>query len=147
MKFETTILQAGKTATGIEIPEAIVEKLGGGKRPAVNVTINGKTYRSSIAVMGGKYMIGVSAENRALTGVQGGDRVTVELSLDTLPREVALPKEFATALKKNAAAKKAFEALSYSKKQTHVLPIQNAKTDETRQRNIDKAITALTTTK
>jgi hypothetical protein len=147
MKFNTTILQAKKTATGIEVPEEIVEKLGGGKRPAVNVTINGKTYRSSIAVMGGKYMIGVSAENRALTGVQGGDKVTVELSLDTAPRELALPKEFEAALKKNTAAKKTFEALSYSKKQTHVLPIQNAKTDETRQRNIDKAIAALTTVK
>lgn len=147
MKFETTILQAKKTATGIEVPEAIVEKLGGGKRPAVYVTINGKTYRSSIAVMGGKYMIGVSAENRALTGVQGGDKVTVELSLDTAPREVILPKEFEAALKNNAAAKTAYEALSYSKKQAHVLPIQNAKTNETRQRNIDKAIAALTATK
>ncbi|RYE21499.1 MAG: DUF1905 domain-containing protein [Sphingobacteriales bacterium] len=147
MKFETTILQAKKTATGIEVPEEIVEKLGGGKRPAVNVTINGKTYRSSIAVMGGKYMIGVSAENRALTGVQGGDKVVVELSLDSAPRELALPAAFEAALKKNEVAKKAFEALSYSKKQTHVLPIQNAKTEATRDRNIDKAITALTATK
>src|SRR4029079_11930768 len=74
MKFRTTILQGGKTATGIEVPPEIVEGLGSGKRPAVRVTINGSTYRSTVAVMGGAFMIGVSAEVRAAgRGAGGGD--------------------------------------------------------------------------
>jgi hypothetical protein len=86
VKFHTTILQAGKTATGIEIPDEIIEKLGAGKRPPVRVTINGQTYRSTVAVMGGKFLVGVSAENRAKTGVAGGDEVDVQLEVDTQPR-------------------------------------------------------------
>ena len=65
VKFHTKILQAGKTITGIQIPDEVVEMLGAGKRPPIRVTINGQTYRSTVAVMGGQFMVGVSAENRA----------------------------------------------------------------------------------
>ena len=64
MQFKTVLLQAGKTATGFEIPAEVVEKLGAEKKPPVKVTINGYTYRNTIAVMGGVYMIGVSALHR-----------------------------------------------------------------------------------
>ncbi len=83
MRFRTTIEQGGKTATGIRVPDTVVAALGSGKRPAVRVTINGFTYRSTVAVMGGVFMIGVSAENRAGAGVAGGDEVDVDLELDT----------------------------------------------------------------
>ena len=86
MRFRTTILQSGKTAAGIEVPPEMVEALAAGKRPKVLVTIRGYTYRSSVAVMGGTYMIGVSTENRAGAGVKGGDEVDVDLELDTAPR-------------------------------------------------------------
>jgi hypothetical protein len=86
MTFRTKILQAGKTATGIQVPEAIVEQLGAGKRPPVKITINGYTYRSTVAVMGGKFMIGVSAEVRERAKVAGGDLVSVALELDKAPR-------------------------------------------------------------
>jgi hypothetical protein len=142
-KFHTTILQGGKTATGIEIPDDVIEKLGAGKRPPVRVTINDQTYRSTVAVMGGKFMVGVSAENRAKTGVAGGDEVDVQLELDTQPREVTVPGAFAQALQKNPTAQKTFEALSYSKKQAIVLSIEGAKTPETRDRRIEKAISEL----
>jgi hypothetical protein len=142
--FKTTLLQAGKTATGIKIPPEIIETLGAGKRPPVKVTINGFTYRSTVAVMGGDYMVGVSAENRVGAKVKGGDKIEVTIELDTEPRELELPIEFKKALDKNTKAKKNFEGLSYSKKKIHVLPIANSKTDETRQRNIDKAINMLT---
>ena len=89
MRFRTTILQGDKTATGIRIPDEIVEALGAGKRPPITVTINGFTYRSTVAVMGGAYMVGVSAENCAGAGVAGGDEVDVDIELDTAPREVA----------------------------------------------------------
>ena len=92
MRFHTTILQGDKTATGIRIPDEIVEALGSGKRPPITVTINGYTYRSSIAVMGGAYMVGVNADNRIGAGVAGGDEVDVEIELDTAPREVSVPE-------------------------------------------------------
>lgn len=143
MRFHTKILQGGKTATGIRVPDEVVEALGAGKRPAVSVTINGYTYRSSIAVMGGEFMVGVSADNRAGAGVQGGDDVVVDIELDTAPREVAVPADFATALASEPAARQTFDRLSYSNKSWHVLSIEGAKTEETRQRRIAKSIEAL----
>jgi hypothetical protein len=143
MRFRTTILQAGKTATGIRVPDDIVEALGKGKRPPVRVTINGFTYRSTVAVMGGDYMIGVSAENRAGAHVAGGDEVDVDLELDTTPRDVMLPADFAAALDANPKARQTFDALSPSNKGWHVSSIESAKTDDTRVRRITKQVEAL----
>lgn len=143
MKFTTTLLLHGKTATGFEVPTEIVEALGAGKKPPVRVTFNGYTYRSSVAVMGGKFLCGVAAEHRAPAGVKAGDTVEIDLQLDTEKREVEIPDDVAKALKANAAAKVAFEKLSYSHKRAHVEPIAAAKAPETRQRRIDKMITTL----
>ena len=141
--FRGTLQLGGKTATGIEVPEAVVESLGSGKRPAVRVTIRGHTYRSTIATMGGKFMLPISAENRAGAGVEAGDVVDVELELDTEPREVNVPPDFAEALKGDLRAKATFDGLSFSVKQWHVLSIEGAKTAETRERRIAKSITSL----
>jgi hypothetical protein len=135
--------RSGKTATGIPIPETGVKGLGGGKRPAVRVTINGHTYRSTVASMDGRFMVGVSAENRAAAGVGGGDVVDVDVELDTAPREVEVPRDLAAALTKDPKAKKTFEGLSYSNRRWHVLSIEGAKTDETRRRRVAKSIAAL----
>ncbi len=143
MRFHTTILQGDKTATGIHIPDDVVEALGAGKRPPITVTINGFTYRSTVAVMGGQYMVGVSAENRAGTRVTGGDEVEVDIELDTAPREVAEPADFAAALDAEAEARRTFDGLSNSNKGWHVYQIEGAKSDETRQRRIGKSIDAL----
>lgn len=143
MRFHTTILQGDKTATGIRVPDEVVTGLGAGKRPAVSITINGFTYRSTIAVMGGAYMVGVSAENRAGARVAGGDEVDVDIELDTAPREVTVPAELEAALDADPAARSAFDRLSYSNKSWHVLQITGAKTDETRQRRITKSVEAL----
>src|SRR6478736_5694665 len=97
MKFTTTIVGDGNKA-GIEVPDEIVQELGAGKRPPVVVTINGQSYRSSIAVMGGKYMVGVSSANRELTGASAGDTVEVDLEVDTQPRVIELPEDLASAL-------------------------------------------------
>src|SRR4051794_24498912 len=142
LSFTTTILQIGNN-TGICVPEDVVERLGAGKKPPVNVTVNDFTYRNTIAVMGGKFMIGVSADIRSKTGIKGGDKVTVQLELDTLPREVSLPPDFKDALDKNIQARKFFEELSYSNKRRYVLPIDEAKTQATRQKRIEKAISDL----
>ncbi len=143
MRFRTTIIQEGKTATGIRIPDQVVEALGSGKRPAVTVTINGFTYRSTVAVLGGAYMVGVSAEHRKGAGVSGGDEIEVEIELDTAPREVDVPPDFAAALDAEPRARATFEGLSYSNRSWHVLSINGAKTDETRQRRIAKSVDAL----
>ena len=143
MKFRALIEGAGKTAAGIEVPAEVVTSLGSTKRPAVRVTINGHTYRSTVAVLGGRFMMGVSAEVRAAAGVAAGEHVDVALELDTMPREVAVPPALTKELAGDAAARQQFEALSYSKKRLLVDPIANAKTDETRQRNLVKAMTQL----
>jgi hypothetical protein len=143
MRFRTTILQGGKTATGIQVPDEVVEALGSGRRPAVKVTINGYTYRSTVAVVGGRYMVGVSAENRAGAGVAGGDEVDVDMELDTAPREVAVPPDLAAALDAEPAARRTFDGLSYSNKSWHVLQVTGAKTEETRQRRIAKSVDVL----
>jgi hypothetical protein len=143
MKFRTKLEQSGKTATGIRVPDKIVESLGAGKKPPVRVTINGYTYRSSVAVLGGVFMVGVSAEVREKAGVAGGEMVDVELELDSAPREVTVPPELKSALKKDAKAAKFFDTLSYSNKRRIVLGIESAKTAETRARRIDKAVSSL----
>ncbi|MGZ3603316.1 MAG: YdeI/OmpD-associated family protein [Ktedonobacterales bacterium] len=143
MRFRTTIQLSGKTATGIRVPEEVVTGLGSGKRPAVRVTINGYTYPSTVAPMGGEYMLPVSAEVRESAGVAAGDEVEVDVELDAAPREVSVPPDFAEALEGDADAKRFFEGLSYSNRRRFVLSIEDAKTPETRQRRIAKAISTL----
>lgn len=143
MKFQATLQLNGKTATGIEVPPEIVEALGNGKRPAVKVTIGSYSYRSTVAPMGGKFYLPVSAEHRTAAGIAAGDAIEVELALDTAPREVEVPDDFATALAGDAAAKGFFDSLSYSDRRRHVLAIAEAKTPETRQRRIVKAMELL----
>ena len=142
MKFSTTIHQAGNN-TGIEVPPGVVEALGSGRKPAVLVTIGSYAYRSSVSVMGGRYLIPLSAERRAESGLRGGDAIDVELTLDTAPREVAVPEDLQAALASDAAARAFFDTLSYSNKLRHVLSVTDAKTPETRRRRIDKAVEAL----
>ena len=143
MRFRTTILQSGKTATGIQVPDEVVDALGAGRRPPVTITINGHTYRSTVAVMGDAYMVGVSAENRAAAGVAGGDEVDVEIALDQAPRTITVPPELQAALDAEPAAQRTFENLSNSNKLWHTLQVTGAKTEETRQRRIAKSIAAL----
>ena len=143
MKIRALLEQSGKTAVGFSVPEDVVLALGKGKRPPVNVTINGYTYRSTVAPMGGGYMVGVSAENRAAAGVAGGQTHDIELTLDTAPRKVELPGDFAAALAGDPEARRTFDRLSPSNKGYHVTLIEGAKTDETRQRRIEKSIATL----
>jgi hypothetical protein len=143
MRFTTTLELAGKTATGFRVPPSIVEALGKGKRPPVIVTINGYSYRNTVAVYGEEYLIGVAAEHRAAAGVKAGDVVDVDLELDTAPREIEVPPDFAAALEADSEAKRFFDGLSYSNKRRFTLSIEDAKTPETRQRRIEKSITQL----
>jgi hypothetical protein len=142
IKFRTKLLQGDKTAVGMIVPPEVVEKLEGGKRPLVKVTINGFTYRSAVAVMDGDFMVGVSAENRAGAKVKGGDTVEVTLQLDTEPRIVEIPKDLKAALTK-AGAMKAYEASAPSMKKEYVRQVEEAKAQETRERRIAKIVEKL----
>jgi hypothetical protein len=143
VRFRTTVELGGKTATGMEVPAEVVDALGAGKKPPVTVMIGGHSYRSTVAVMGGRYLLPLSAENRTAAGVAAGDDVEVEVELDAAPREVTVPDDLATALGADPAARAAFERLSYSHQRRHVLAIEDAKTPETRQRRVTKAIEML----
>jgi Bacteriocin-protection, YdeI or OmpD-Associated/Domain of unknown function (DUF1905) len=143
MKFRAVIQLTGKATTGIPVPDEIVTSLGSSKRPPVRVKIGDYTYRSTVATMGGQFLISLSAENRKGAGVKAGDEVDVELELDTTLREVTVPDDFSDALNRDNVAKTFFEGLSYSNKQRFILPIESAKKTETRQNRIDKAISML----
>jgi hypothetical protein len=143
VKFSTTIILGGKTATGFEVPDEVVDALGAGKRPAVTVRVRDHTYRSTVAVMDGVFMLPLSAENREAAGVAAGDEVQVEIALDTAPRVMAVPDDFATALDAEPAARRTFDGLSYSLQRFHVESVTGAKSDETRRRRIAKSVATL----
>jgi hypothetical protein len=137
MTFQTTLKLAGKTATGIQIPPEVIESLGSGKKPPVRVTINGHTYRSTVAPRGERYLVGVSADNRELAQVAAGDRLDVTVELDTQPRTIALPADLEAWLDDDAL--EFFDSLSYSQKRWYVEPVEQAKKPETRERRIARA--------
>lgn len=140
MKFRAELELSGKTAAGFEVPESIVEALGGGKHPKIIATVNGFTFRTSIASMGGRYMFGLSADRRKEAGVQAGEVLEVDVELDTAPREVDVPEDFANALSREPAAKSFWDTLSYSNRSWHTLQITGAKKAETRAARIEKSI-------
>jgi hypothetical protein len=129
----------GKEATGIVIPNDLLERLGPGRRPPVRVTLNGYTYRSTVGVMGGVAMIGVSAAIREQAGLAAGDEIDVELVVDMTPREVDVPKDFAEALDAHDV-RAFFDGLANSLRRYHVDNVNAAKAADTRQRRIDKAV-------
>ena len=143
MRFQATLQLEGKTATGINVPADIVERLGSSQRPPVSVTINGYTYRSTIAAYHGVYMLPVSGEVRAAAGVSAGDIIDVDVELDSAPRVVIVPPDFAAALDADADARRFFDGLSYSNKRRFTLSIEDAKTPETRQRRIERSVATL----
>ena len=142
MRFETTMTLSGNN-TGIEVPPEVIEALGAGRKPPVQVTVNGYTYRSTVAVMGGRYLIPFSSDKRAATGIAGGDPIVVDLEVDTEPRTVEVPDDLAAAIDAAPGARAAWEKLPPSHKKAHVDAVESAKAAETRQRRIAKAVESL----
>ena len=137
MEFSAELEQApGKAATGITVPEDVLAALGGGRRPAVAVTINGHTFRTTIGSMGGVAKIPVSAATRTTAGVKAGDVLVVGLVLDAAPREVTVPGDLTAALVGDPEAAEFFAGLPYSHKKAYVTWIEEAKKPETRARRV-----------
>ncbi len=143
MRFRTTLQLEGKTATGLLVPDDVVTGLGDGRKPAVSVTVEAYTYRTTIGSRGGRYLIPVSADIRKITGLTAGDEVDVEVQLDTAPREVAVPADLADRLDAEPEVRQFFDSLSYSHQLAHVLAIEQAKTADTRLRRLDKSMEML----
>jgi hypothetical protein len=142
MKFRAYV-EATEPMRGLEVPPEVVEALGGGKRPAVTITINGHSWKSRVAIMRGRYLLGLSKANRQAAGVMTGDEVEVEVEIDAEPRVVIEPGDFVRALDADPVARTAYERLSYGRKREYVLPIERAKKAETRIRLIEKALAML----
>ncbi|MCJ1686334.1 DUF1905 domain-containing protein [Rathayibacter sp. VKM Ac-2927] len=141
MRYTTTLFQIGNN-TGIEVPPEVLDALGGGKRPAVIVVVNGYAFRGTIGAMGGRALISFSSEKRAASGLAGGDAIEVDLELDSAPRTVAVPEDLAAALSA-AGATAAFDALSPSARKAHVTAVEGAKAAETRARRVAAVVAKL----
>lgn len=142
MKFRSHV-EPPEPMRGLEVPPEVVEALGGGKRPPVTITINGHSWKSRVAIMRGRCLLGLSNANRQAAGVATGDEVEVEVELDAEPRVVVEPADFARALDADPAARTVYNRLSYGHKREHVLAIESAKKPETRVRRIEKALAIL----
>ena len=141
MRFESTVELGGKTATGIPVPDAVIEALGSSKRPPVTITINGHTYRTTAVRMGGQFYVPLNAENRAAAGVAAGEDITVDIEPDTAPREVMVPDDLAAAMDDDARA--AYDGLSFTHRKEWVRWVEEAKKPETRATRIEKTVAGL----
>lgn len=141
--FKTVLFGTVDGPTGIEVPPPAIAELGTSKKPAVKVTVNSYTYPSTVAVMGGKFMIPVSAAHRAASGLKAGDKIDVTLELEVAPRTVEIPADLLTALSRKAGVKAAFDALAPSKRKECVRQVVEAKAQETRERRIAKIVADL----
>ena len=142
MKFRSYV-EPPEPMKGLAVPPEVVEALGGGKRPVVTITINKHSWRSRVAIMRGRYLLGLSNANRQAAGVVTGDEVEVEVEIDAEPRVVVEPADFARALDADPVARAAYDRLSYGRKREHVLAIEGAKKPETRMRRIQTALAML----
>jgi hypothetical protein len=147
MRFRATVELNGKTATGIQVPDDVVAALGSGRRPAVRVSLGGHTYRTTVASMGGRFLVPLNAENRTAAGVAAGDEIDVDIDLDEAPREVTVPDDLVRALEEDPAARGAFERLAYTHRREWVRWIEEAKRAETRTSRVTKTVEALRTGK
>jgi Bacteriocin-protection, YdeI or OmpD-Associated/Domain of unknown function (DUF1905) len=143
MKFSAVILAAGKTATGIPVPDDVVAALGAGRKPAVHVTVAGYSYRSTVSPYDEGFRIPLSAEHRAAAGVGAGDEVEVDVTLDTEPREAVVPDDFAAAMDAEPDVRRFFDGLSYSNKRSYLLWVEGTKNPETRARRVVQGVELL----
>ena len=143
VRFQTTVELGGKTATGMQIPDDVVATLGPGRRPAVRITVGGHTYRTTVASMGGRFLVPLSAENRAAAGVAAGDEVDVDIELDEAPREIAVPDDLAAALATDDQARTYFDSLAFTHRKEWVRWIEEAKKPETRTARVVKTVQSL----
>jgi uncharacterized protein DUF1905/bacteriocin resistance YdeI/OmpD-like protein len=143
MRLRLELKGHGGNTAGFEIPDEVIEELGGGRRPKVVVTVGNHTWRSSIANMGGTFMLGVSMANRAAAGVSAGETLDVDIELDTAPRTVDVPDDLAAQLKQDASAAAAWDAWSFTRQKEAARSLTEAKKPETRASRLEKVLAEL----
>jgi hypothetical protein len=141
--FNTTIKGTPDGPAGIEVPPEVIAELGTSKKPPVKITLAGYTYRNTVAVMDGKFMVSLSKANREASGVKAGDTLDVTIEVDTEPRTVEVPEDLAEALAAKPGATEAFEKAAPSRKKEFVRQVEEAKSQETRERRIAKIVDSL----
>jgi uncharacterized protein YdeI (YjbR/CyaY-like superfamily) len=142
MQFRATVIPSGN-ATAVEIPDEQMQSLSPEPRPPVTITINGHSWRSRVAIMNGRRLVGISAAHRIAAGIAEGEEIDIDVALDTAPREVELPDDLSSALDGNPPARAAFDKLPFGLKGKHVRDIEAARTPEVRARRIGKLVEAL----
>ena len=131
--------RVGKTATMFRVPFDLKEAFGRG-RPPVAITIRGHTWRTTPGVYDGVGHVVVNRNVKAATGIDAGDRVRVEMALDTAPRTVRVPTDLLKALAGEREAKAAFEKMSLTHRREYVEWIEEAKRPETRARRVTSTV-------
>jgi hypothetical protein len=141
MEFRTTVELGGKTATGLRVPDDVIESLGAGKRPPVHITVGNYSYRTTVAPMGGAFYVPLAAEHREAAGVRAGEEVDVRIELDSAPREVPVPDDLSTAM--DDPVRRTFDGLAYSHRKEWVRWVEEAKKPETRAARVAKTVGSL----
>jgi len=139
--YETIVIGSGNHAS-FEIPTENLKEIGGNKRAPLKITINGYTYQSTATGVDGKCMVVFPMRDREAAGSAAGDKIQVTLELDSGYREVIVPIELTQSLSKLNLIEK-FSSLNYSKRKEFARSVNDAKSDDTRQRRIDKIVTSL----
>jgi len=139
--YETVVIGSGNHAS-IEIPTKNLEEIGGNKRAPLKITINDYTYQSTATGVDGKCMVVFPMRDREAAGAAAGDTVQVTLELDSGYREVIVPVELTNSLNKHNLLKK-FSVLNYSTRKEFARSVNDAKSEDTRQRRIDKIVASL----
>jgi antitoxin component of MazEF toxin-antitoxin module len=143
LTFKTTLQKRGPAAA-VVLDDDQVDKVGeGAKRFPVRATVNGYVWRTSVARMGGEFMVGLPREVREGADARAGDAVEVTLELDTAPREVEVPEALAAALERDSAAKAAFDGLAFTHRKEYARWVAEAKRVQTRDRRVAKALEML----
>jgi Bacteriocin-protection, YdeI or OmpD-Associated/Domain of unknown function (DUF1905) len=137
-------LQPRGAAAAVVLDQSQVAEIGeGAKRYPVVATVNGYVWRTSVAVMGGEFLLGLNREVRRGAGVDSGDEVDVSIELDTAPREVEIPEVLAAALATDPEAATAFARMAFTHRKEFAQWVGGAKREETRQRRVGQALTMI----
>jgi Bacteriocin-protection, YdeI or OmpD-Associated/Domain of unknown function (DUF1905) len=141
ISFEATVTRPEGTGTGTFVVVPVdVRAVFGRARPPVRVTINGHSYRSTIAVYGSQSYVGIAREHRDAAHIAPGDRVTVDVESDYEPRSIEVPEDLAAALAVDAEAGRAFEQMPYTHRLEYVRWLDEAKRPETRARRVAASV-------
>ena len=144
MKF-TADLRPDPTGSGtfVMVPPDVAATLGLRGRPKIQAVIAGHAYRGSLMPTPDGFALGVLKSIQQAAGVAQGDRITVELELDTAPRVIEAPADLAVALRRDAKAAAAWQGLSYTNKREIARSLEEAKKPETRERRLGAALQRL----